>query len=495
MVAFPRRLLAAMRRLLRKVEAGTKFNEGRLAAKPGRDRVEEQLRPLDGLSSQEYYSEVARNRGDTGLRKLAVLKLEDEGLVRSIADSDRDRHVRQAAQHRLEEIIAARRLDCLTASSTDDLEAFTRIAGLVRAEPNPVSWKMGLARITDPATLFSIASTDPRYEVRRECVQRLNDQELIGKIALEDGDFHVRSAALDRLTDQSLLERAALFDANSSLRSKATSRITDQATLAKIAMAEGTHSVCLEALARLTDSEIIARIARTHEAGEVRLAALRQIQDFTLAHEIVKTDRDSDVRLGTLDMIEDQSLLIEIAENDRASRVRIAAFSRIIHQSSCKSAVFRLLQRGAIAIQCEGINIQYVKLSLVNNTNEELRVLIPVGTIFVSSGAHQSMSSAEPYEAVLDPHRSATLKVRVACINKLRPVPNPDSRFSRIEQSSGPLLEFLRVSTTEPPAVIQAGVWAITDGTLKAQLTPEMGFSRWHVDRAWTILRSIGYIR
>ena len=56
------------------------------------------------VDSQDSYTYLARNAGDEEIRRKAVKKLSDQTVLSDIAENDKYRYVRDAAEHRLDEL-------------------------------------------------------------------------------------------------------------------------------------------------------------------------------------------------------------------------------------------------------------------------------------------------------------------------------------------------------------------------------------------------------
>ena len=56
------------------------------------------------FDSQDSYAYLARNAGDEEIRRKAVKKLSDQTVLKDIAENDKYRYVRDAAEHRLDEL-------------------------------------------------------------------------------------------------------------------------------------------------------------------------------------------------------------------------------------------------------------------------------------------------------------------------------------------------------------------------------------------------------
>jgi hypothetical protein len=53
---------------------------------------------------QHVYAHLARHAGDEEIRRKAIKKLTDQAVLEEVAGSDKYRYVRDAAEHRLEEL-------------------------------------------------------------------------------------------------------------------------------------------------------------------------------------------------------------------------------------------------------------------------------------------------------------------------------------------------------------------------------------------------------
>jgi len=117
-----------------------------------------------------------------------------------------------------------------------------------------------------------------------------------------------------------------------------------------------------------------------------------------------------------------------------------------------------------VLARATGQSITHVNARIDNKTHRRLRVVIRPGTYFISSGAHQNMVTTTQHRFSIEPHKDATVRVQASCINAGRPVPGETDRFQGVASVPASVMRFLETAVNEDPMVIQAGVWALTDG-------------------------------
>jgi hypothetical protein len=122
-----------------------------------------------------------------------------------------------------------------------------------------------------------------------------------------------------------------------------------------------------------------------------------------------------------------------------------------------------LYKQGLIAAKGTGQSITDIQASVTSRVTIPIKVRIPHGTYFVSSGNHQNMVTRREYELELPPKQTRQISVPAACINANLPVPKDSDKFSGVARVSDNLARFLQAAEGEDAMTIQAGVWAITD--------------------------------
>ncbi len=123
-----------------------------------------------------------------------------------------------------------------------------------------------------------------------------------------------------------------------------------------------------------------------------------------------------------------------------------------------------LHERGFVRARATGQSITDIYAKVENLIRKKLKVVVKSGTYFLSSGSHQNMVTRTEYTFTLWPCRTQHLGIQASCINASRPIPGQSDRFYGVARVSDDLARFLEATQDTDPMVIQAGVWAITDG-------------------------------
>lgn len=126
-----------------------------------------------------------------------------------------------------------------------------------------------------------------------------------------------------------------------------------------------------------------------------------------------------------------------------------------------------LHDKGFVRAKATGQSVNRIFANVENLISKKLNVVIKPGTYFVSSGGHQNMASTAEYMFNLYPCDCQHLAIKAACINANRPIPKDTDHFYGVKRVSEDLARFLEATQHADPMVIQAGVWALTDGYSK----------------------------
>lgn len=111
-----------------------------------------------------------------------------------------------------------------------------------------------------------------------------------------------------------------------------------------------------------------------------------------------------------------------------------------------------------------GQTITDIKAEIQNSTDKRLKVVIAPGTYFVSTGSHQNMVTRSDHRFTLPPQDTKRINVPASCINAELPIPSEEDMFHGVAKVSDQLVRFLENARGEDAMVVQAGVWALTDG-------------------------------
>lgn len=127
-----------------------------------------------------------------------------------------------------------------------------------------------------------------------------------------------------------------------------------------------------------------------------------------------------------------------------------------------------------VSARATGQTITQINAEVHNLTDKRLRVIIRPGTYFVSSGDHQNMVIRTEHRFLLYQQETERLHLPASCIDAELPIPGEDDGFSGVAKVSEDLTRFLERSSGEDAMVIQAGVWAITDGYSQDQIQDKL---------------------
>ncbi len=177
--------------------------------------------------------------------------------------------------------------------------------------------------------------------------------------------------------------------------------------------------------------------------------------------------------------------------------------------------IVELYAKGLVSTKGSGQSITEISAEVTSRVSTRLKVSIPHGTYFVSRGNHQNMVTRQKYQFELGPLGSERIRVPASCVNASLPIPSAKDRFSGVARVPESVRRFLEAAEGEDAMVIQAGIWALTDGysrhhiqaalrtrrvsvrngiPLPAAIGTDEGpaISIAQIDRAKTILRRLG---
>jgi WD40 repeat protein len=133
-----------------------------------------------------------------------------------------------------------------------------------------------------------------------------------------------------------------------------------------------------------------------------------------------------------------------------------------------------LLLQEKIEVKTQGSSIQDVRLSIRRRVEEDLIVIIPPGTYFVSANiSSQDMVSRRPERISLSDDNWYDVSILAACANISRDVPGVSESFEIYANSNNFELDQLMVVLPEaelPYEIEQAATWIVTDDANYADL-------------------------
>jgi len=144
--------------------------------------------------------------------------------------------------------------------------------------------------------------------------------------------------------------------------------------------------------------------------------------------------------------------------------------TRAKHLSDDYVDIVTLRQRGILWAKGSGESITHIQAQIESRVRVPIKVLVPHGTYFVSTGSHQNMVTRCEYRFELGPMSTEEISVAASCINARLAIPKDSDGFYGVSRVSTKLRRFLEAAAGEDPMTVQAGVWAITDGYSASQI-------------------------
>jgi hypothetical protein len=224
---------------------------------------------------------LAREDADPRVRRAAVTRLDDAGVLAEIARTDPDEEVRTEA---------VRGLAGLAAEADD-----------VSAAADAVRQLLALGR-TKEVLVVARASTSPA--VREAIADLLDDQKALGSLSRHAPDVSTRLRALARISDPEELVKVALKSEHTDAAVAALERIDDVDALTAISQRARNKVATRRARTKLRDREAPQLPASESPSmwGRYRLRALELVQGFEAL--VARPDPDeataklADVRLA-----------------------------------------------------------------------------------------------------------------------------------------------------------------------------------------------------
>jgi hypothetical protein len=132
--------------------------------------------------------------------------------------------------------------------------------------------------------------------------------------------------------------------------------------------------------------------------------------------------------------------------------------------------IVHLHRKGLVTAKGTGQSITEITAEIVSRVNIPLKVSVAQGTYFVSRGNHQNMVTRRECRVDLAALGRKTIFVPPTCINATLPIPGQSDRFSGVARVPEKVQRFLEAAQGEDAMVIQAGVWALTDGFTRSRI-------------------------
>jgi len=238
------------------------------------------------------------------VRKAAVMRLEDQELLKDIAVNDKIYMVRIAAVKN--------------------------------------------KNFTDQTILSQIVKKDLRLEVRKVAIGKIKNKELLENIAQNYKVAMLREVAVKNkyFTDQVFLSQISRNDSDAKVRIAAIKKLSDQKLITEIAIKDKAWDVRETALEKITDQKIIADIAKKYENRSERISTFKKINKKKLLYEIVKKDGYYEA----LETIKDQDLLIKIVgKKERVGDMQWCPKCYLI----CKTYLYQCSDPELVQVRCK----------------------------------------------------------------------------------------------------------------------------------------------
>jgi hypothetical protein len=132
--------------------------------------------------------------------------------------------------------------------------------------------------------------------------------------------------------------------------------------------------------------------------------------------------------------------------------------------------VVDLYAKGLVSAKGTGQSITDISAEIRSRVSVPLKVAVAHGTYFVSRGNHQNMVTRRRYQFDLRAKGTEHIRVPASCINASLPIPKESDRFSGVSRVPTDVRRFMEAAEGEEAMVIQAGVWALTDGYSRSQI-------------------------
>ena len=194
---------------------------------------------------------------DPAVRAEAVLKLpaSDHELVLALAREDADAHVRRAAVKRLSEVGVLAQIAGEDADAQVREEAASRLAHVAIHEHDEAQARTAVAGLKDPKPLTLVAKGASLAAAREAAIQALSDARALASVVREADDARTRLLALGRIEDGATLLALAQNLEQKALAVAAVDRLTEPDALRAVAEKARVPAAARRAQARIETGE------------------------------------------------------------------------------------------------------------------------------------------------------------------------------------------------------------------------------------------------
>jgi hypothetical protein len=260
------------------------------------------------LSEREQIVAAAREDEDARVRRAAVGKLMDPGVLAAIARDDADEGVRDNARAMLRDIASdafegvSEATGLAAVDALDDARILAQIAKTSLREPVGRRALMRLEGAGGPHALASVARQAVLEPIRQSALEQLHDPADILVVALNSDYKDAAVSAVDRLDTRDDLEQVADRARNKMAAKRARQilrerdeRVAQEIAVAQAAEAAAVSAAALEAARLAEEQRARAAEAAAKAAEEARVLAETQALERS-QEEAEKSARDADER-------------------------------------------------------------------------------------------------------------------------------------------------------------------------------------------------------
>ena len=255
-------------------------------------------------AAQEILINIARHDDDAGVRREAVIRIDDVGALVDVS-ADEDPMVRTEAQRAIRELLIesedreAGEVGLRGLSDERDLVAVARSARLESVS------RMALAKLSDPGALGRVARRSTRGSIAKEALSRLDAPDELLAVALKTEDKAIAVGAFERLANVHL-SRDALQQLGRQAKQKAVRR---RAAAALSAVDEATeppgpsseHVEVCESVERVASETDLQRGRERLDAGLRQWSVIDEPLDDRMAERFARARGTAEERLVQLE--------------------------------------------------------------------------------------------------------------------------------------------------------------------------------------------------
>jgi hypothetical protein len=171
--------------------------------------------------------QVAKSDRDIGVRRLAIGKIDEAGVLADLAAAETERSLRDYAGERAAELWQD------SACGGNETSAGAALSGIVKLgdqhalveiaanAAQPSIRKRAFGELRDPRALAELAKSDAAQDLRLAAVARIDDGDVLRALAIDTTQKEVGLAAVEKLDDVDRLEHVAQKAKNKAVRQRA----------------------------------------------------------------------------------------------------------------------------------------------------------------------------------------------------------------------------------------------------------------------------------